>query len=66
MKTKSEEVEEVLREFWIGESPNGAYHACEIATNANKHQIDFAHHVMTVEEARDKILAIFDTEKGKG
>lgn len=66
MKNKAKEVEEVLREFWLGKSPNGAYHACEIATNANKHQIDFAHRVMTVEEARDKILAIFDTERRAG
>ena len=60
MKNKAEAVEEILREFWQGESLNGAYHGCAIATNASQKGLHREHLIMTVEEARDKIVAIFE------
>ena len=60
MKNKAEAVEEILRQFWQAESLSGAYHACTIATNASQKGLHREHLVMTVEEARDKIVAVFE------
>ena len=65
MENKAKEVEKVLREFWRSESLNGAYHACVIPTKEGMQKLHPAHHKLTVEEARDKIVAIFDTETTK-
>ena len=63
MKNKAKAVENILRQFWRSESPNGACHACAIATNTNQTWVDPAHHKMTIEEARDKIIGIFEEAK---
>ena len=62
-KAVAEAIENVLIDFWNGKSAAGAYHACAMVTNANQKWIDSKHHKMTVEEATEKILEIFEEAK---
>lgn len=63
MKNKPKAVENILRQFWRSESQNGACHACIMVTNINQTWVDATHHKMTIEDARDKILEIFEEAK---